>query len=81
MSGPVPERVDAMLDGLAYLQATAEGDEAGRRAVALNCDPALMVDAIAEAAIELADSAVVGGASAWLAALRRVVVERRGDET
>ena len=76
-----PENLDGMLDGIAFLRATHEGDREGLSAIASHCDPANMVDAIAAAALDLADATVPGGAVAWLDDLRIRVQRARGDDS
>jgi hypothetical protein len=41
-------RTEGLRDAAAWLQATANGDTAGREAIALHCDPTELVDAITE---------------------------------
>ena len=80
MTNPTnPENIDGMLDGIAFLRATNEGDREGLSAIAQHCDPANMVDAIAAAALDLADNTYPGGAVAWLDELRARVQRARGD--
>ncbi|WP_288813039.1 hypothetical protein [uncultured Gordonia sp.] len=74
-----PENTDGMLDAIAFMAATNDGDKDGRMAIASNCDPANMVDSLALAALDLADNTYPGGAVAWLDDLRARVRRARGD--
>ncbi|MGY3555653.1 hypothetical protein [Williamsia sp. R60] len=57
---------DDMRDAVAFMRATAIGDQEGRMAIARNCDPARMVDCLASFALGLASEAVEGGPAEWL---------------
>ena len=66
---------DDMRDALAYMRATALGDTEGRMAIAVNCDPAHMLDCLTSYALGLASQAVEGGPLAWLNMLTANVEE------
>lgn len=66
---------DDMRDALAFMRATATGDTEGRMAIAVNCDPARMLDCLASYALGLASQAVTGGPMAWLNMLTQNVEE------
>ncbi|MBD0862736.1 hypothetical protein IA539_16210 [Gordonia sp. zg691] len=66
---------DDMRDALAFMRATALGDTEGRMAIAVNCDPAAMVDCLTSYALGLASLAVDGGPIAWLDELTANVEE------
>ena len=74
---------DDMRDALGYMRATALGDTEGRMAIALNCDPARMLDCLTSYALGLADLSVSGGPIAWLDALTANVekIDRLASES
>lgn len=44
----IDPRIEGLRDAAAWLQATAANDAAGRRAIALNCDPTQLMDAMTD---------------------------------